>query len=58
MYVSGKYLDENVNSERTDFNFVKYSKYEEGLFDVSKKELLQEIVACIKKHLKEKLDAI
>jgi hypothetical protein len=57
-YVSGDYLDKSVNTERTDFNFAKDSKDEIDVFDVSKKELSQEIVNCIKEHLKENLAEI
>lgn len=57
-YVSGDYLDKSVNSERTDFNFAKDSKDEVDAFDISKHELSQEIVSCIKKLLKENLYAI
>ena len=56
-YVSGKYLNEKVNSERTNFNFVDDSN---GLFqdEITKKELTTEIIKNAKQNLKSYLEKI
>jgi len=57
-YVSGDYLDKSVNAERTDFNIANDSDPTIDAFDISKKELLDEIVNRIRNHLRENLDRI
>jgi hypothetical protein len=54
--VTGDYLDKNVNSERSDFNFVEDSI--KDLFDVSKEELLDELKILIMKQLEKHLKDI
>lgn len=56
-YVSGKYLDERVNSERTDFNL---TDEDEVIFpdDITKNELKKEIITKIKNYLKLYLESI
>ncbi len=53
MYVTGKYLDERVNNERTDFNILKED--EENLFaktEISKKELEEKVIEYACEYLK------
>ena len=57
-YVSGDYLDKKVNAERTDFNFIKDSESTVDAFDISKQELLNEIINLIRNHLGENLNRI
>lgn len=54
-YTSGKYLDDNVNAERTDFSFVED---DETLFaeEISEKQLLDSVAERVKENLKEYLD--
>lgn len=57
-YVSGDYLDKTVNAERTDFNLADDSDPTPDAFDISKQELLDEIVGRISNHLGENLNRI
>lgn len=53
-YVSGKYLDERVNAERTDFNISKYSEDIGTIFpdEIAMDELRGEMCNVIKERLK------
>jgi len=57
-YVSGDYLDKTVNTERTGFNLADDSDPTPDAFDISKQELLDEIVNHISNHLGENLSRI
>lgn len=57
-YVSGDYLDKTVNAERTGFNLADDSDPTPDAFDISKQELLDEIVDRISNHLGENLSRI
>ena len=60
-YVSGDYLDKNVNHERTDFDFPepeeKQLKIDES-FEISKQELLEGVVELVRKQFEKPLVAI
>jgi len=58
-YISGKYLDSKVNTERTDFNFPDNGD-NYHLFDdeISKEELTRDVLNIIKEHLRAFLEKI
>lgn len=55
-YVVGKYLDDKVNSERTDFNFAKDEEIFES--ELSKRELKEKIVEIVERQLSQYLESI
>ncbi len=58
-YISGKYLDDKVNSERIDFNLIDVA--EDGIpfpDDITKNELNKEVIKNIKKYLNPYLESI
>lgn len=52
-YVQGKYLDENVTTERDGFNF---GKEDDTVFDLSEKQIMKEASLIIKKYFSEDIE--
>lgn len=60
-YVSGSYLDRYVNAERTDFNITKLKNQKQSSIeslDVSEQEIIESVVVCIRRELKDTLGEI
>ncbi|WP_235375023.1 ATP-binding protein [Sanguibacteroides justesenii] len=52
-YVQGKYLDDNVTTERDGFNF---GKEDDTFFDLSEKQIMKEASLIIKKYFSEDIE--
>lgn len=52
-YVQGKYLDDNVTTERDGFNF---GKEDDTFFDLSEKQIIKEASLIIKKFFSEDIE--
>lgn len=52
-YVQGKYLDDNVTTERDGFNF---GKEDDTFFDLSEKQIMKEASSIIKKYFSEDIE--
>lgn len=57
IYISGKYFDNNINDERTDFTFIKSSKLEERLF-LTLEDIVLEVLNFIKKEYKTEYEKL
>jgi len=58
-YISGKYLDSKVNTERTDFSFPDNGNNSHLSFDdISKEELTKDVLSIIREHLRAFLEKI
>lgn len=57
IYISGKYFDNNINDERTEFTFFKSSKIEGRLF-LTLEDIVLKILEFIKREYKEEYEKL